>query len=105
MRAESYGISDAGIALADKAVLIPMMGMTESFNVSVAATIILMEAMFQRCRLDAESYPALLFRWSHPQIRDFCDKNHLAYPLIREDGEVDNPSQGYASARELLATR
>ena len=111
--AESYGISDAGIALADTSVVIPMMGMTESFNVSVAASIILMEAMFQRqakglydvCRLDEQVYQTLLFRWSHPVIRDFCDKNSLDYPPTRDDGEVENAPAWYAQAREIIASR
>lgn len=113
MGAEQQGVSDAGIALADKTVIIPMMGMTESFNVSVAATIIMMEAMFQRqskgfyehCRLDKDRYNQLLFRWSHPAVRDFCDANALEYPTTREDGEIENPSDWYRQARAIIAAR
>ncbi|NRB42022.1 MAG: tRNA (guanosine(18)-2'-O)-methyltransferase TrmH [Pseudomonadales bacterium] len=113
MGAERYGISDEGVALADKTVVIPMMGMTESFNVSVAATIILMEAMFQRqakgmydhCHLDDKTYQRLLFRWSHPKIRDFCDVNNLPYPSTRKDGEVVDAPAWYARAREIIAAR
>ncbi len=110
--AERYGVSEQGMALADKSVVIPMMGMTESFNVSVAASIILMEAMFQRQakglfdhrRITNEQYEYFLFRWCHPKVRDFCDKHDLPYPAMREDGEIENASQWYADARESLSS-
>ena len=109
--AEKHGVSDQGIQLADKKVIIPMVGMTESFNVSVAASIILMEAMFQRqakgmydkSRLSAAVYERLLFRWSHPKIRDFCDLHNLPYPATRDDGEVVDAPAWYAEARASIA--
>ena len=111
--AEKSGVSDQGDQLADKHITIPMVGMTGSFNVSVAAGIILAEAQRQRqqaglydhCRIDEETYQTLLFEWGHPQIKRFCDANRLTYPNLREDGEIDNPSAWYANARQRLADR
>ena len=46
--AELAGISERAVALADRLVTIPMAGMGESLNVSVACALILFEAMRQR---------------------------------------------------------
>lgn len=54
---EHRGISDEAAAQADHLVYIPMMGMAESVNVSVASAICLFEAMRQR--LSAGMYDAL----------------------------------------------
>jgi len=45
---EHRGVSDSATNLADKKFLIPMFGMVQSLNVSVAASIILYEALRQR---------------------------------------------------------
>lgn len=113
MGAEKVGVSDKGTLLADAHVTIPMVGMVESFNVSVAAGIILSEAQrqrqlagyYQQRRIDQASYDRLLFEWGHPKVREFCRDNQLAYPPLREDGEIDNPSAWYAQAKEILAQR
>ena len=73
-----------------------MMGMVESFNVSVAAAIILSEACEQRRakgfydspRVDEARYNALLFRWGHPKIARLCDAEGVPYPELDEDGQV-----------------
>ena len=46
--AEKYGISDAAAPYIDQRINVPMLGMVESFNVSVACAIILAEARRQR---------------------------------------------------------
>lgn len=51
---EKFGVSDEALALCDGEVIIPMAGMTQSLNVSVAAAVILYEA--QRQREDAGRY-------------------------------------------------
>ena len=45
---EHRGVSDDAANLADKKFLIPMYGMVQSLNVSVAAAVILYEALRQR---------------------------------------------------------
>lgn len=111
MGAEKTGVSDTGCALADHHVTIPMVGMVESFNVSVAVGIILAEAHAQRHaaglyaqrRIADDDYERLFFEWGHPKISHFCRSNGLAYPPLREDGEIDNPSAWYAQVRRLKA--
>ncbi|MEE8057553.1 MAG: tRNA (guanosine(18)-2'-O)-methyltransferase TrmH [Pseudomonadales bacterium] len=113
MGSEKDGMSDVAGDLADVHITIPMVGMVESFNVSVAAGIILAEAQCQRqkvgCydqqRIDQGTYDRLFFEWAHPKIRDLCYANDLAYPPLREDGEIDNLSAWYAQMRELLSER
>lgn len=113
MGAEKEGVSESGIALADYEVTVPMLGMVESFNVSVAAGIILSEASFQRqragmydhCQLDDAELEPLFFEWAHPKIKHFCLVNKVAYPTLRDDGEIDDPAGWYARVREEIAAR
>jgi tRNA (guanosine-2'-O-)-methyltransferase len=93
---ELFGVSEAAQALCDRQVMIPMKGMTQSLNVSVACAIVLYEAMRQReaaglfgkQRLD----PALLekqrFEWMHPAVARFCQERNLDYPGQDEEGNV-----------------
>ena len=113
MGSERDGLSDEGNDLADYHVTVPMVGMVASFNVSVAAGIILTEAQYQRqkaglydrCRIDEAEFQRLFFQWGHPQIRHFCESKSLDYPPLREDGEIDNPSQWYSDIRDILAKK
>jgi tRNA (guanosine-2'-O-)-methyltransferase len=107
--AEKRGVSAEACALADAHITIPMMGMVQSYNVSVAAGIILSQAQYQRDqqglydrpRLDEQTYRRTLFEWAHPQVRDFCRENGLDYPALREeDGEIAEPAQWYKRIRE-----
>ena len=45
---EKHGVSDEAAELADAHIIIPMLGMVQSLNVSVAAAVILFEAQRQR---------------------------------------------------------
>lgn len=113
MGAEKSGVSGGGLELADHTITIPMVGMVESFNVSVAAGIILSEVQRQRQqagfydqqRIDARSFERLFFEWGHPEIRRFCDEHNLDYPPLRSDGEIDDPSAWYEQARRIIAAR
>ena len=113
MGAEKRGLSSEGIAQADQCITVPMMGMVESFNVSVATGIILAEAQRQRqaaglydeCRIDEDTYQRLFFEWGHPKVRQFCMERNLDYPPLDEEGEIANQPEWYASVRELLAER
>jgi len=97
---EKDGVGEEAAALADDHLVIPMMGMVESFNVSVAAAIILSEAqrqresagLYARRRLSDEQYARFLVRWGHPQIARFCEERGLAYPPVDlESGELIDP--------------
>ncbi len=104
---ERAGLDDEALAAADQCILVPMMGMVESYNVSVAAGIILAEAQRQRqiaglydhCRLDANTRQRLFFEWGHPQLRKFCRERGLAYPPLAEDGELADGPGWYANVR------
>lgn len=108
MGAEKEGVSPAVLAQVDQAITIPMFGMVESYNVSVAAALILAEAQQQRqragmydgpSRLPSDEYTATLFEWCHPKMARFCQQHHLPYPALDEDGDIANPSQWYADVR------
>ena len=106
--AEKHGVSPAAVAASDHQVVIPMLGMVHSFNVSVAAAIILLEAQRQRDLQGSYNRPQLLgleyqqtlFRWSHPKVADFCHRHSLAYPTMEVDGGIVNLNQWYASANQ-----
>lgn len=113
MGAEKQGVSIRGVEQADRCITIPMLGMVGSYNVSVAAGIILAEAQRQRHvaglyderRIDEATYQRLLFEWGHPEVRHFCMERKIDYPVLNEEGEIDNPSAWYARVREELAGR
>lgn len=111
--AEKVGVSVDGLAMADYHITIPMAGMVESFNVSVAAGIILAEAQHQRLRaglysqqrIDAGTWQRLFFEWAHPDLTAFCRQHQLAYPALREDGELRDPSGWHQQAKRIIQQR
>lgn len=94
--AEREGVSAKAKALADRHVIIPMRGLVQSLNVSVAAALILNEAMNQReragyyatPRLAPETVHGYLVRWLHPDVAAWCDERGLGYPALYEDGGI-----------------
>lgn len=96
--AEKWGLSAAATALMDQAVFIPMRGMVQSLNVSVATATLLFEALRQRQAaglvpsqgegLPAERYGELLFTWAYPQVAAWCREQGRPYPALSEDGEI-----------------
>nr|CAX28485.1 tRNA (Guanosine-2'-O-)-methyltransferase [Candidatus Phlomobacter fragariae] len=93
---EQTGISKQALALADHN--IPMMGMVQSLNVSVASALILYEA--QRQRQNANMYDSLfsqlseeeqqewLFDRGYPVLAAVSKHKGLPRPLINEHGEI-----------------
>lgn len=105
---EKQGVSDHGLAQSDVLVHVPMVGMVESLNVSVAAAIILQEACRQRQQagmygthqLSVEQQRQRFFTWAHPQVAAYCDERGLDYPEVSEDdGEILDPAAWYASVK------
>jgi len=90
MGQELDGLTESAIALADKTIQIPMLGMVESLNVSVATALILYEAMEQRqkaglydnCRIDDVRYQQILFEWAYPRMAKLLSSKGKAYPVI-----------------------
>lgn len=111
--AEREGLSPEGCQLADIEVTIPMVGMVQSFNVSVAAGIILSEVqrqrqlagLYERARIARQTYKRLFFEWGYPKLQHYCEHYNLAYPALTDDGELQNPSEWYAGVREQLGDR
>jgi tRNA (guanosine-2'-O-)-methyltransferase len=93
---ELFGVSEQALDLADYQVRIPMKGMTQSRNVSVACAIVLYEAMRQReiagmygqARLDRETLESQRFEWLHPAVTRFCRERNLEYPELDENGDI-----------------
>ena len=96
--AEKWGLSEETAALVDQAIVIPMLGMVQSLNVSVATATLLFEALRQREAagvvpqhghgVDPERYGELLFEWAYPQVAAWCRREGLAYPPLDEEGAI-----------------
>ena len=107
--AELHGLSAGAVDKADTLIRVPLFGMVESLNVSVATALILFEAMRQRNqagfydkrRLDDETFTRRCFEWMHPSIAGYCRRKDLAYPRLDDRGELlepfgDNPKGTFA---------
>ncbi|MEY4529605.1 MAG: hypothetical protein RLZZ156_326 [Deinococcota bacterium] len=87
--AEKWGVSSEAADLCDAHIIIPMHGMVQSLNVSVAAAVILFEA--QRQRLEAGMYNApgltpehlarLEYQWLYPREAEKTNREK-----IKEEG-------------------
>ncbi|RKF22113.1 tRNA (guanosine(18)-2'-O)-methyltransferase TrmH [Alginatibacterium sediminis] len=97
MGQEKDGISQEALALADQDIIVPMVGMVQSLNVSVASALIMYEAQRQReiagmyqgpCRLSVEEQNRILFEGGHPIYTKACRRKGLAYPQINDEGQI-----------------
>ncbi|NTW53520.1 MAG: tRNA (guanosine(18)-2'-O)-methyltransferase TrmH [Chlorobaculum sp.] len=98
MGEELRGPSQEALDLADNFIYIPMMGMVESLNVSVAAALILFEA--QRQRQAAGLYDTkhfsdadldrLLFEYTYPRLSHVLREQGKPYPPLDENGSFNN---------------
>ena len=96
MGAEKWGVSDHAAQRADQHIIIPMAGMVESLNVSVATAVILYELQRQRhqarlydqCRLDANVFRHTQFEWMQPKMAQYYRNKGLPYPELDEDGDI-----------------
>ena len=93
---EKFGASQAALDLADQDIVIPMVGMVQSLNVSVASAVVLYEAQRQRqiaglyntSRLPEERRQRVLFEGGHPIFAEACKRKGLPYPQIDEEGQI-----------------
>ena len=96
--AEKWGLSKELTAQVDKSIYIPMHGMVQSLNVSVAGAILLFEAVRQRKNknlipydgegLNQEEYKNTLFEWTYPELIDIYKKSNKDYPSLDENGKI-----------------
>lgn len=96
MGAELHGVSERGLELADAHVVIPMVGMVRSLNVSVATALLLYEAQRQReaagmydgSRLAPEEFRRILFEWSYPELARRRRQEGRSYPDLDDQGQL-----------------
>jgi len=96
--AEKWGLSEATTELVDQVIVIPMQGMVQSLNVSVATATLLFEALRQRQAagllpnqgegVPAERYDDLLFEWAYPDVARWCRDQGKAYPALDAEGTI-----------------
>jgi len=85
--------------MVDQSIFIPMRGMVQSLNVSVAASILLFEAIRQRKNkgilpangegLNIDEYQKTLFEWCYPELAEIYKKLAKEYPKLNDQGEFD----------------
>lgn len=93
---EKDGVTPEAAARADGWIAVPMAGMVASLNVSVAAAVVLFEAQRQRAaaglydrrRLDEETWRRALFEWAYPALAERCRREGVPYPPLGPDGEI-----------------
>jgi tRNA (guanosine-2'-O-)-methyltransferase len=93
---EKFGASKAALELADQDIVIPMVGMVQSLNVSVACSVVLYEAqrqrqlagMYDKPRLNEERRQRTLFEGGHPIFAEACQRKGLPYPAIDDEGQI-----------------
>ena len=96
---ELFGVSDTTLAFVDQQISIPMMGVSQSLNVSVACAVVLYEAqrqrqaagMYDNCRLDDKTLTLQRFEWLHPVLAEYCQRHDLKYPRLDDSGELAEP--------------
>ncbi len=93
---EKHGVSDQAAQAADQHIIIPMLGMVQSLNVSVAMAVILFEAQRQRRNAGMYASPQLspqriheeAFRLLHPEEAKVYLEKGLDFPDLAEDGAM-----------------
>ena len=93
---EKFGATEEALALADQDIVIPMVGMVQSLNVSVACSVVLYEAqrqrqaagLYQQPRISEARRQRTLFEGGHPIFAEVCQRKNLPYPQINEAGEI-----------------
>ncbi|QUJ67314.1 tRNA (guanosine(18)-2'-O)-methyltransferase TrmH [Photobacterium sp. GJ3] len=95
---EKNGITPEALALADQDIIIPMVGMVQSLNVSVASALILYEAQRQRhnagmyerehTQLPPETVHRILFERGHPVLAKVAKRKKLPYPPLDDAGQI-----------------
>lgn len=95
---EKIGASEQAKQLADQDIIIPMIGMVQSLNVSVASAVILYEAQRQRdaagmydkphSSLPEETIHRTLFERGHPVLAKVAKRKGLPYPPLDDEGQI-----------------
>ncbi|MDM1789592.1 tRNA (guanosine(18)-2'-O)-methyltransferase TrmH [Serratia marcescens] len=109
---EKTGITEEALALADQDIVIPMIGMVQSLNVSVASALILYEAQRQRqnaglyrrdnSMLDEEEQQRLLFEGGYPVLANVAKRKGLPRPQIDEQGQMVASAEWWAAMQATV---
>lgn len=112
---EKEGISAKAMAMSDKLISIPMQGMVQSLNVSVACAVILYEAQRQRQQanmynknkssLSESAIQRVLFERGYPVLAEVARRKKLAYPLIDDFGQIQADATWWAKMQAANTTR
>ncbi|SUH01150.1 tRNA (guanosine-2'-O)-methyltransferase [Salmonella enterica subsp. enterica] len=107
MGQEKTGITQEALDLADRDIIIPMIGMVQSLNVSVASALILYEAQRQRqnagmylrenSMLPEDEQQRLLFEGGYPVLAKVAKRKGLPYPRVNQQGEIDADADWWAT--------
>lgn len=107
MGQEKTGITREALALADQDIIIPMIGMVQSLNVSVASALILYEAQRQRQNagmyqrenslLPPEEQQRRLFEGGYPVLAKVARRKGLPYPHVDSAGEITASADWWAT--------
>lgn len=98
---EKFGASKTALAMADHDIIIPMVGMVQSLNVSVANAVVLYEAqrqrelagMYNKATISAKERQRILFEGGHPIFAQACKRKGLPYPYVNDDGQIEASEQ------------
>ncbi|GMR11950.1 MAG: tRNA (guanosine(18)-2'-O)-methyltransferase TrmH [Gemmatimonadota bacterium] len=93
--AELLGLTDEALGIADELVEIPMLGMANSLNVSVATALLLFEAarqrasagMYETSSLSPADFERILFEWAYPRVSRRLREGGRPYPPLGPTGE------------------
>ncbi len=110
---EKHGATREAVAMADQQIVIPMVGMVQSLNVSVAGALILYEAQRQRQlagmydsqRVSEADCQKMLFEGGFPIFREMCDRKGIAYPHIDDQGHIQADSDWWQQMQTNQTTK
>ena len=99
---EKFGASDVALEMADQDIVIPMVGMVQSLNVSVACSVVLYEAQRQRQlagmydtpRIDEQRRQRFLFEGGHPIFAEACSRKGYLILQLMKMGKLLRQSNG-----------
>ncbi|MCP1065570.1 tRNA (guanosine(18)-2'-O)-methyltransferase TrmH [Serratia symbiotica] len=109
---EKTGMTDEELALADQDIVIPMIDIVQSLNVSMASSLILYEAKRQRqnaglyhhdrSMLDEEEQQRLLFDGGYPVLANVAKRKGLPRPHIDDWGQVVAETESWAAMQATV---
>lgn len=93
---EKNGVSEQAMAAADAHIIVPMVGMVQSLNVSVATAVIMFEAQRQRMlagfydspQMDMRSMEVQAYQWLYPRQAALLTEQGAPFPHLDATGQV-----------------